>query len=282
VSPLPAPVFELVLAPLASGASLVHASRALGPRRAALEFLALGVYGYALERAAIAVFASHDYGGAWLMAPGGVPLAVAACWAAVILSAVAVAARLGLRRPAAIAAGAALVGLSLDLLMEPVAVRSGLWRWTPPAPWLDVPVGNFVGWAVIVGSYVLGALRLGDSAHPVGHALRRLLLGALSIAALVAVGLVWTRLGAERLFDAGRGNLVAAAVFGTLAALALRAHPGVPGAEDFAGRLAVAGRPWAPAIIAAGFAANAILLGDPRLVLLAAASLLALGFALAK
>ena len=50
---------------------------------------------------------------------------------------------------------AALIAISLDLLMEPVAVRLGLWRWTPPGAWLGVPVGNFVGWAVIVAWHPL-------------------------------------------------------------------------------------------------------------------------------
>ena len=69
------------------------------------------------------------------------------------------------RGPAALgrAAVAALLGISLDLLMEPVAAARGLWSWTPPGPWLDVPIGNFVGWAVIVGAYTFGAERFADA-----------------------------------------------------------------------------------------------------------------------
>src|SRR5262249_54174299 len=156
---------------------------------------------FALERVAILVFASHTYGDVWRVAPLGVPLAVAGVWASVILSAMALASRLGLRSRAGRAVAAALLGITLDLLMAPVAVRSGLWRWTPAGPWLGVPVGNFVGWAVIVGAYTLGAEHWGDGASHASHAARRVALGALSVLSLIAVGLLWTHLGAERTFD---------------------------------------------------------------------------------
>jgi hypothetical protein len=80
VTALPVSVHELLVAPAAALLALRHATFALGARRAFVEFAALTLYGYALERVAIAVFASHDYGRSWLFAPGGVPLAVAACW----------------------------------------------------------------------------------------------------------------------------------------------------------------------------------------------------------
>lgn len=283
MSPLPTPFFELVVAPPATLLALVHASRALGRGRAALEFLALAAYGYALERVAIRVFASHDYGSTWRLAPGGVPLAVAACWAAVILSALALAHRVGRRSPAGLAAAAAAAGVSLDLLMEPVAVASGLWRWTPPGPWLQVPIGNFVGWGVIVGVYVLGAERQGDHASALLQASRRLLLGALAIGVLVLVGLAWTRAGAERLFAGGRGGLVAGGVLLALVLLAARGlESRTPRPGSLGARLGSAGRPWALMPIALAFATNAFLLRDLALAALAVAVLAALLRALAK
>jgi len=278
VSPLPTPFFEWLVAPAATLLALRHAVRALGARRAALEFLALAAYGYALERIAIGVFASHDYGPSWSVAPGGVPLAVAACWAAVILSALALAHRVGRRSPGGLALGAALCGVGLDLLMEPVAVRSGLWRWTPPGPWHGVPVGNFVGWGVIVGVYVLGAERQGDHASAALQAVRRLALGGLAIGALVLVGLVWTRLQAEAWFAGGRSALVAAGVLLSLLALVARGAEPRPAAPGSLGRrLAGAGRPWALAPIALAFAANAVLLREPALVAVALAVVALLG-----
>ena len=143
---LPPAVYELLAAPGAFALAAVHARRALGPRRAAVELFALVAYGYGLERTAIVAFGSHDYGHAWRSAMGGVPVAVAVTWSAVIVAAMSLASRLA-RSSVGRAAAAALIGISLDLLMEPVAVRAGLWSWTPPGPWLDVPAGNFIGWA---------------------------------------------------------------------------------------------------------------------------------------
>jgi len=277
----PAAVFELVVAPAAAALALAQGSRALGLRRASLELLALVAYGYALERVAIAVFRSHDYGVVWRFAPGGVPLAVALGWAAVILGTAAAAWRLGLRAPLALAAGAALVGAALDLLVEPVAVRAGLWRWTPPGAWLGAPVGNFVGWAVIVGVYVYGAERAVEVRGEAAHVGRRLGLGALSVLALVLVGLLWTRLDAERAFGQGRAVAVAGATLLPLLALARRSSPRLL-APGLSARLGHAGRPWALAVIVLAFAAEALYLGDPALLLVAAAVTAVLACVLAK
>jgi uncharacterized membrane protein len=210
---LPTWVFELVVAPLAAALAFAHARRALGAPRAAAEMLALAAYGFALEAVAMAVFASHVYDASWRAAPLGVPLAVAAVWAAVITSAMAVAGRRGGSHGWR-AVSAALVAIALDLMIEPVATRAGLWSWTPPGPWLGVPVGNFVGWAVIVGAYAYGASRWAGAGTIAIQAIRRIALAAACIAALVAVGLVWTSLGLERVFEGGRGWAVWAAVLG--------------------------------------------------------------------
>jgi len=192
------------VAPLAVGIAFRHAARALGVRRAALETLALAAYGFAVELVAMAVFDSHRYDASWQVAPLGVPLAVAGVWAAIIIAAMAVAWRYGAASPLARAATAALAAVALDMMIEPVATRGGLWSWTPPGPWLGVPIGNFVGWMVIVGAYAYGAERWAGGGGATAIA-RRAALAAACIVALVAVGLVWTRLGLERAFADGRG-----------------------------------------------------------------------------
>jgi uncharacterized membrane protein len=205
-------VFEFVVAPIAAALAFHHARRALGPRRAAGELLALAAYGFALEAVAMAVFASHTYDASWRIAPLGVPLAVAAVWAAVITSAMAVAGRREKASRAWRAVTAALVAITLDLMIEPVATRANLWRWTPPGPWLGVPIGNFVGWGVIVGAYAYGATRWAGTGPIPMQAVRRIALAAACILALVLVGTVWTSLGLERAFAHGRGWVVWAAV----------------------------------------------------------------------
>jgi uncharacterized membrane protein len=277
---LPVWVHELVVAPSAFALSFLHARRAVGARRAAGELLALAAYGYALEAVAIGLFGSHTYGTAWRVAPGGVPVAVALVWSALISSAMALAARSGWPSAEARAAAAALVAVSLDLLMEPVAVRSGLWRWTPAGPWLGVPIGNFVGWAVIVAAYALGAERFAGEGPTAREAAIRFLVAAGSILALVAVGLAWRMIGLERLFAGARGWAAWAALLLAAAAVPRARGSAAPG-EGLGARLgrAPGRRPAAVFLgVAAVFAADAALLADARLVLVALASLVTLAW----
>jgi len=271
-------VHELVVAPLAFSLSFLHARRTLGAGRAAGELLALAAYGYGLEAVAIRVFSSHAYSGAWALAPLGVPLAVALAWAAVISSAMALAARSGLRSAGARAAAAALIAISLDLMVEPVAVRAGLWRWTPPGPWLGVPVGNFVGWAVIVGGYAAGAERFAGDGAPHREAARRLGVAAGSVLALVLVGLAWRRFHAELLFAGTRGWMAWAAILLAAATLGRRRGPASEGAGLGARLGRAPGRLPAAVFLglAAAFAADAAALGDPRLGIVALGSTVSL------
>ena len=215
-------VFELVVAPVVFAFCLRHTLRALGAGRAAVELGALVLYGFALERVAIGVFASHVYGPGWRVAPLGVPLAVALVWASLILSGLALASRLSLRSPLASASAAALFGLSLDLLMEPVAVAAGLWRWTPPGPWLLVPLGNFVGWAVIVGVYTWGAETFSARGSLARQALLRIGLALLALGALVGVGFAWRALRIEERLTPAVGWAFWATVLLASLALGLR------------------------------------------------------------
>lgn len=273
MSRLPAGAYELLVAPAALALAFIHARRALGGRRAAGELLALAAYGYALEIAAIAAFAAHEYPSSWRVAPGGVPLAVVAVWAAVISCAMAVAVRRGSATPARRALAAALLAIAVDLAMEPVAVRDGLWRWTPPAAWLGVPVGNFVGWAVIVGSYTLGAEWWAGSGRPTREALRRGGLALGSVLALLAVGVLWRATSAEALFTARRAWIAWGAML--LGAAIVARRSGVAGnRETLAGRLGSVAGPL-PGIVllvvAFPFLVQALLLADPVLIMAAVA-----------
>ncbi len=262
---LPTAVHELLVAPLAFALAFAHARTALGSRRAAGELLALAAYGFALEAIAMAVFRSHQYDASWHVAPLGVPVAVALVWAAVIASALAVAARRAPPRATARAALAAVVAVTLDLAIEPVAVRARLWAWTPPGPWLGVPVGNFVGWLVIVGAYTAGAERWAGDGGIAHEAPRRIALAAGAVASLVAVGLAWRRLHLEEVFT-GRGWLVWAALVVATAAASRRLAPPGDG-HTLAARLARAPGPLPGAtllLVATAFAADAALLGDWR------------------
>jgi uncharacterized membrane protein len=197
--------YELVVSPLVFALCVRHTVRALGGARASVELGALVLYGFALERVTMSVFAAHAYAASWRVAPWGVPLAVALVWASLIPAGLALAARLGLRRPLARATAATLLGLSLDLLMEPVAVAGELWRWTPPGAWLGVPVGNYVGWTVIVGLYAYGTEAFGARGSLAAQALRRALLAGVALLGLLGVGVAWRAAGLEERIPAGVG-----------------------------------------------------------------------------
>lgn len=270
------------MAPLAAALAFHHARRALGATRAAGELLALVAYGFALEAVAMAVFASHVYDASWRIAPRGVPLAVAVVWAAVITSAMAVAGRREEDAPGGRAVTAALVAITLDLMIEPVAVRAGLWRWTPPGPWLEVPIGNFVGWGVIVGAYAYGAARWAGTGALAIQAGRRIALAAACILALVLVGAAWTSLGLERAFAHGRGWAVWTAV---LMATCWRMRGGTRAGGVAGSSLPelLAGTPGRGPVAALGvvglaFFGEAVRVGDPRVTVAAAGSLAALAF----
>jgi uncharacterized membrane protein len=216
--------YELVVAPLVFALLARHARRALGAGRAAVEVLALVGYGFAVERASMSLFSSHEYGSGWRIVPFGVPLAVTLVWASLILAGLALASRLSLRSPLARAAAATLLGLSLDLVMEPVAVAEGLWRWTPAGGWLAVPLGNYVGWAVIVGIYAWGAERFSARGSLLRQGTWRALLALLALGVLVAVGLLWRRLGVEGLLPPEAGWILWGVVCLATLSLALRSR----------------------------------------------------------
>jgi uncharacterized membrane protein len=273
-------VFELVVAPLVFTLCLRHAHRALGAGRAAVELGALVLYGFALERVAMSVFASHLYGTGWRVAPLGVPLAVALVWASLILSGLTLAARLSLRTPLACAAATVLFGISLDLLMEPVAVAAGLWSWTPPGPWLLVPVGNFVGWAVIVGVYAWGTEAYSARGSLARQALVRLALALVALGALVVVGFAWRALRAEERLTPAAGWAFWAAVLLATLLVGLRRRWSAVG-TSLGSRLGVVPG-HGPALVflvsAAAFATQAMFVEEPNIRLAALGPALVLFF----
>lgn len=83
--------------------------------------------------------------------PGGVPVPVIGAWLLVVAAASGAAEVLlpeGGRATRALAA--TVVGVALDLVLEPVAVYlEGYWAWLAGGPYYGIPTENFVGWAVL-------------------------------------------------------------------------------------------------------------------------------------
>ena len=253
--------------------AVAHARRAVGAGRAAAELAVLAAYGFGLEWAAMATFSAYRYGDGWALAPGGVPLAVAIVWAALISSAMSLSARLvrvpGARR----ALTAATLAVTLDLLMEPVASTLGLWVWTPPGAWLQVPIGNFVGWVVVVGGYTLGCDRSSLGRTPLAALGARIGVSAASIAALITVGIAWRLLRVESLFDGGRGWLGLCVFLLAPVALTWRRDDRAGHQETLVSRLGTTPGPLPLLVFAwifGAFAADALAFAEPELMLVGA------------
>lgn len=38
---------------------------------------------------------------------------------------------------------------AIDLFMDPIAVKSGSWKWIEGGPYFGIPIGNFIGWFIV-------------------------------------------------------------------------------------------------------------------------------------
>ncbi len=112
------------------------------------------------EDSMIRAYGFYSYAPGWHLRVDQVPLLIPAIWAPVVLSARRVARSLG-------ASGGALEALLTGALVtfdasliEPIAVRAGLWSWTEPGVF-RVPVIGIVGWGLFAfaATWVLDATR---------------------------------------------------------------------------------------------------------------------------
>ncbi len=117
--------------------------------------LLLGLGALVGEDTMIRAYGFYAYAPAWHLHVDRVPLLIPTIWAPVVLSSRAVARAMLGRTPAPPWKEAALVGALVTFdaaLIEPIAVRAGLWHWTQPGV-MTVPVVGIVGW----GCYAFAA-----------------------------------------------------------------------------------------------------------------------------
>ena len=163
--------------------SFVALWRYLGPRRAVLSFLALSVFGYAIETTGVATgfpYGPFYYGDA--LGPkvvGLVPYLLPLSWVPLVLGAVAATAPTlpenenVSRRRVLWGLSAAVLLTLVDGVLDPGAASLGFWVWPEGGPYYGVPVSNYFGWlfsssvaAVIL--LVLGRRRWGRVPPPPG------------------------------------------------------------------------------------------------------------------
>lgn len=122
--------------------------------RAALGDIGLIAAGaWVAEVSCIRLYGFYQYDAPWLLFVDVMPALVALIWPFVILSAREVVHALGWRdaagRPHALAVG--LLVVYDASLVEPIAVRTGLWSWNEPGLWA-VPIIGILGWGYYAAS----------------------------------------------------------------------------------------------------------------------------------
>jgi hypothetical protein len=113
--------------------------------------LLLGLGALLGEDTMIRAYGFYAYAPGWHLFVDRVPLLIPTIWAPVVLSARAVSRALLRRTGALVTFDAALI--------EPIAVRAGLWRWTQPGV-MTVPVIGILGWGcyAFAATWLLAAL----------------------------------------------------------------------------------------------------------------------------
>ncbi|HVO44350.1 MAG TPA: carotenoid biosynthesis protein [Aggregatilineales bacterium] len=129
-----------------------HASQ--GGRFQILELLWAALYGFVLEWLTIKHLHAYAYG-KFLIMFDQAPLCIALGWALVIYSSRRFSDQLRLPEPVRPVVDA-LMGLSIDLALDVVAIRLGMWSWTGvrfDQQWFGVPWANFGAWFIVIWSY---------------------------------------------------------------------------------------------------------------------------------
>jgi hypothetical protein len=206
---------------------LIHALRQGARRRERLALLLTGtIYGLLLETATIYQLHAYYYGHYLIMFIGQVPLTIAVGWGVILYGSVAFADKLALNS-IAWAAAVGLLGLNIDLTMDAVAIRVGMWNWythpgaagllDPRGQWFGVPFGNFFAWFIVLTSVaaLFRRLKPGEARSVAGVIGRSLaaLLGSLII--LVTLDELYV------LFTWGQWWPVAVEIAGSIALIAL-------------------------------------------------------------
>jgi putative membrane protein len=133
------------------GASIGHAAISRGPRAALILTLVMIAGSVGSETLALQAglpFGEYSYHGlGWRVL--GVPLLVPIAWTMLAYPALVIARKVTRHRVwGSLTAGAILA--AWDVLLDPLMVRDGYWRWTVSGPSLaGVPVSNYVAWVVV-------------------------------------------------------------------------------------------------------------------------------------
>ena len=157
---VPWPNVVIELCTLTFAIACCYEAYKLGVARLAT-FIASVLFGVAVEVYFVTQYAGYSYG-PFLVDPtilgGHVPVWVGCGWGVIIFAAMTASDRMGIPwgiQPAV----DALLAVSIDFALDPIAEALGWWHWTRPVPpdqmFYGVPFDNFCGWLMIVGFFSL-------------------------------------------------------------------------------------------------------------------------------
>ena len=131
-----------------------------------LELISAAAFGLLLEEGDQLIFQTYHYSADWVLVLDRAPIVIGLTWALLIAGAMRITDALGVRRWAAPFIDAVLV-IMLDLAIEAVAIRMGMWTWVgvdPDQGWFGVPAGNFYSWLFVTLGFSLVSRWLRDGA----------------------------------------------------------------------------------------------------------------------
>lgn len=152
-------------------------------------------YGFLIEYSQVSKASPpYHYTQALVALPGPVPLGVVLSWGTILYAVLATLRALAAPRwLAPVLAG--LLATGIDLVSDPAFVSLGFWVWALPGEWFGIPWTNYVGWFVIVTSFVawLALLQRHGPARPWFEVLAPWLAVPLAFGSfvLVMLGYLW-------------------------------------------------------------------------------------------
>ena len=119
-----------------------------------IELIVAVVYGWLLETLDMMIFGTYHYGPATWLWVGHVPVYIPLLWATIVHSSMALSDRSGLP-PWARPFLDGLYAVLIDLAIDAIAIRVGLWSWRIPLNegWFGVPAGNLCAWMWVAAWY---------------------------------------------------------------------------------------------------------------------------------
>lgn len=120
-----------------------------------LELLSAAAFGLLLEEGDQLIFRTYHYAPDFTLAIDRAPIVIGLTWALILAGAMRITDALGVRRRYAPAVDSVLA-IALDLALEVVAIRMGLWTWVGVPlddGWFGVPAGNFYAWLFVTFAF---------------------------------------------------------------------------------------------------------------------------------